>query len=72
MIYSEEINRVCGLCAHAVPAEGEDLVYCEKKRRSRPVTCAACKKFQYDILKRTARRKQKKLKTYSPSDFELI
>lgn len=72
MIYSEDINRVCGLCAHAVPTDDEELTYCEKKRKNRAVTCSACRKFQYDILKRVARRKPKKLKTYSPADFELI
>lgn len=72
MIYSEDINRVCGLCAHAVPTDDEEFTYCEKKRKNRPVTNSACRKFQYDILKRAARRKPKKLKTYSPADFELI
>lgn len=72
MIYSEEINKVCGLCARAVPTDDDEQVYCEKKCKSRPVTCRACRKFQYDILKRTAKRNRKKFKAFSPSDFELV
>lgn len=73
MIYSEEINKICGLCLHAEYTDGSgDDMYCSKRRRNVTAGCEACRKFKYDILKRTARRKRKKLKTYSSSDFELI
>ncbi len=72
MIYSDEINRVCGLCEHASPTGEEGIMHCVKKRKDVEVSREACRKFQYDILKRTARRAKKQLKSYSPSDFELI
>lgn len=71
MIYSDEINRVCGLCSHARLLDGDD-VYCEKKRRNYTVSREACRKFKYDIFKRSAKRRRRKLKTYSSSEFELV
>lgn len=71
MIYSEEINKVCGLCQYAQATEGEEL-FCARKKRSVTVTQAACRKFIYDIFKRNSKRRRKKLKTFSAADFELI
>ncbi len=71
MIYSDDINKICGLCVFASPIDGDsENIMCEKKRKKRAFN-NKCRKFQYDILKRQVRRK-KKLKTYNPSDFELI
>ena len=72
MIYSEEINKICGLCQYAEPAEdSDDIMQCGLKHKEVAFSCEACRKFKYDIFKKTVRRK-KKLKTYSPADFELI
>lgn len=73
MIYSEEINKICGLCEYAEAIGGDaDCVHCAKKNIGVALTNAACRKFKYDIMKRTARRGKKKLKSYCPADFELI
>jgi hypothetical protein len=71
MIYSEEINKICGLCQYAERIDGdEDNMNCAIKKASVPFTGEVCRKFKYDIFKKTVRRK-KKLKTYSAADFEL-
>ena len=72
MIYSDEINRVCGLCEYAQVTDMEDEIYCEKKRKKLTVSTEACRKFKYDIFKRSSHRRRRKLKTYSQADFELI
>lgn len=71
MLYSDEINKICGLCIFASEIDGErEKMQCSKKRKSVNFDYH-CRKFQYDIFKKQVRRK-KKLKTYNPSDFELI
>lgn len=71
MIYSEDINRVCGLCVRARRIAGDDEgITCLKKHKVVPVTNKACRSFKYDILKKQVRR-QRKLKTHSPTDFSL-
>ncbi|MCC8168940.1 MAG: hypothetical protein LIO59_00895, partial [Oscillospiraceae bacterium] len=71
MIYSEDKNKICGLCQYAVNTAGdEDSVHCSRKHRDFAVSSEACRKFRYDIFKKKVRRKRK-LKTYSPADFEL-
>lgn len=73
MIYSEEINKICGLCEYAEAIEGDtDCMHCIKKNADVSITNASCRKFKYDIMKRTARRRKKRIKSYSPADFELI
>lgn len=73
MIYSEEINKICGLCEYAEAIEDDtDCMRCVKKNIGVALTNASCRKFKYDIMKRTARRRKKKLKSYSAADFELI
>ena len=70
MIYSENISRVCGLCRHADKLTENEL-RCRLKRKNVAVTDADCGKFDYDIFKKTVRRK-KRLKTeFDPKDFSL-
>ena len=70
MIYSEDISRVCGLCRHADKLT-DDEMRCRLHRKNVSVTAADCGKFDYDIFKKTIRRK-KRLKTdFSAGDFSL-
>lgn len=69
-MYSDDIPKICSLCRFA-SAQGADGLYCEKKKCIVGAADDACKKYSYDILKRTVRRK-KPLKTdFSAEDFEL-
>lgn len=71
MIYSEDINKVCGLCKRAHRMGSEDEMHCEIKRQNVSALGEACPKFQYDIMKRRVRRR-KKLKSYfNPEDFQI-
>lgn len=70
MIYSPNINKICGLCQMAHKIEN-DNVYCDIKKVNIPLNTEGCDKFKYDILKRHVRR-MKRLKTdFNPEDFSL-
>ncbi|MCH5209719.1 MAG: hypothetical protein J1F01_02010 [Oscillospiraceae bacterium] len=70
MIYSQDIRKICALCTRA-HTHSDDEMYCEIKKQPVPVNGEGCKKFSYDIMKRTVRR-AKKLKTdFKPEDFAL-
>ncbi|MBQ3426880.1 MAG: hypothetical protein IJH37_07025 [Clostridia bacterium] len=70
MIYSDDINRVCGLCTHSDKLT-ESALRCRLHRKNVSVTDPDCGKFEYDIFKKTVRRK-KRLKTgFDPKDFSL-
>ena len=58
MIYSENIEKRCGLCRFSKPSD-EDSCFCEKEKKSMHQSNEACKKFSYDILKKTVRRKKR-------------
>ncbi len=47
---------ICHFCAFAKRKEGEETVYCEKRKKEFAED-ATCKKFQYDILKKEVRRR---------------
>ena len=70
MIYSEDIERRCGLCRYSRPGN-DDECYCEKKKKSLPQSREACKKFSYDILKKTVRRRKKIRQAFDAEDFSL-
>lgn len=72
MIYSEDINKICALCVFAEPKDNtEDELFCSRRKKNTAATNSGCKKFKYDIFKKTVRRK-KRLKTdFSPEDFTL-
>lgn len=72
MIYSEDINKICALCLHAEPADGkENTMYCRLRKKEFESSTPDCGKFEYDIFKKTVRRK-KRLKTdFSADDFKL-
>lgn len=70
MIYSENIEKRCGLCRLA-KLENEDTCFCEKKKKSLPQSQEACKKFSYDILKKPVRRKKRFSSGFKSEDFRL-
>ena len=70
MIYSENIEKRCGLCKFASP-ENEDNCFCKKEKKSMPQSNEACKKFSYDILKKPVRRKRRLSTGFKPEDFSL-
>lgn len=70
MIYSEDIEKRCGLCRFS-KLEADGSCFCEKKKKSIPQSCEACKKFSYDILKKPARRKRRLDGGFKADDFSL-
>ena len=70
MIYSDEINKTCYLCSHAQIAEG-DVVFCNLKKKNIAKPQDGCKLFDYDIFKKTVRRKKQFKTDFSPEDFTL-
>lgn len=71
MIYSKDIEKICRLCLYAKDAADEDYIYCEKRKKCLRKSQEACKKFSYDILKKTVRRKQKLNNNFNAEDFKL-
>lgn len=71
MIYSEDINKVCGLCKRARRTGSDDKMHCEVKRQDVELSGEACPKFRYDILKRRVRRRKKLKSDFNPEDFQL-
>ena len=70
MIYSENINRVCGLCVHA-EKRGEDEMRCLLHLKAVGVTEPACGKFEYDIFKKKVHKKRRLKTDLTADDFTL-
>ena len=70
MIYSTEINKVCGLCQMA-KVQSETEVFCPNSGKILPSNEEGCKKFKYDILKKKVRRMRRLKTNYSKEDFTL-
>ena len=76
MIYSENIEKRCGLCKFSklenpeAPVAKDDC-FCEKEKKSLPQSQEACKKFSYDILKKPVRRRRRLSGSFSAEDFRL-
>lgn len=72
MIYSENINKICGLCVKAKPIKGMDThMQCTKRNECVPISNEACAKFEYDIFKRNTRRRKKSAAKFNAEDFKL-
>ncbi len=71
MIYSKDTERICGLCVYA-KTDG-DRVECGKYRRKKAleITSEGCRKFSYDIFKKTVRRKKPLRADFDPEAFTL-
>lgn len=71
MIYSDEINKVCALCQHASPIEGnENEMQCSKTQKNTAMG-DSCAKFKYDIFKKPVRRRRRLNVHFSREDFTL-
>lgn len=71
MIYSEDINKICALCRSAeVLQDNEDELFCSSRKKNVPIN-NTCKKFEYDIFKKTVHRKRRLKTDFSPEDFSL-
>lgn len=72
MIYSEDINKICGLCVNAEKVKGSEThMRCGVRNEYVPLSREACEKFKYDILKRPTRRRKKSAGNFKPEDFIL-
>ena len=72
MIYSENINKICGLCVHAKQIKGSDThMQCGVRNECVPLSHNACEKFEYDIFKRHTRRRKKSAAQFTAEDFKL-
>lgn len=69
MIYSPDIEKKCALCLFAKKIEDEQF-FCEKKKKFVRLD-DTCKKFDYDIFKKTVRRRPSLSVSVSPEDFKL-
>ena len=71
MIYSDDINKICAVCVHAVKIAGDDShMRCTRKRADKSVS-DTCAKFRYDILKKPTRRRRRLNTDFKPEDFTL-
>ena len=70
MIYSSEINKVCGLCQMA-EVRSETEMFCSRYGKTIPVNEEGCKKFKYDILKKKVRRMRRLKTNYNKEHFTL-
>ena len=74
MLYSENVNKVCGLCVKAKAVKGSEThMHCEKHNEYVGISREGCESFEYDIFKRPARRRKIKKSSgkFSPEDFML-
>ena len=70
MIYSPDIEKKCALCLFSKKIEG-DMLFCEKRRKIFSQDAQGCKKFDYDIFKRSVRRRPEFKTNVSAEDFKL-
>lgn len=72
MIYSEDINKICALCVHAEAVDGkENTMFCRLRKKEFDASSPDCGKFEYDIFKKTVRRKKRLKTNYNADDFKL-
>ena len=70
MIYSDEINKICALCRKA-RSENDTEIFCERKNKFFSQNNEACKKFEYDILKKKVKRMRALKTNFKKEDFTL-
>ena len=67
-LFGDSIGPACAHCRFGRPAPDQVMVFCRKFGPVSPQY--KCKKFIYDPLKRMPKR-QPKLPSFSPEDFEI-
>lgn len=71
LIYSEDIDKICALCIFSKKDDAEEeRLFCGKKKKCVEIT-DTCKKFKYDIFKKTVRRKKTLTTDFTSEDFEI-
>lgn len=70
MIYSADINRICALCRNAEKLN-DDEIYCSMLRENMSASYSDCPSFDYDIFKKTVKRKKRLKTNFSAKDFSL-
>ena len=72
MIYSEDINKICALCVHSKSLDENDHeVFCTRLNKNTAATKGDCKKFKYDVFKKTVHRKRRLKTNFDAEDFKL-
>ena len=67
-LLNKNISPACEYCIHGRPSEYTDEVFCPKRGVTKKND--ACRKYKYDVLKRTPRRITP-AGEFKPEDFEL-
>ncbi len=70
MIYSEDINKICAVCALASETGEPSRMHCSAKKQRVPEG-GTCPKFRYDILKRHVRRQRRLRTDFTAEDFKV-
>ena len=70
MIYSENINKVCGLCVRA-EKRTDDEMRCLLRQKTVGITEPGCGKFEYDIFKKKVHKKRRLKTNFTENDFTL-
>lgn len=66
--FNKDIPPACAYCLHGHQSEYTDEIFCVKRGVTSPQD--SCKRFRYDVLKRTPRPTVQK-GDFSPEDFAL-
>lgn len=67
-LFNRDISPACQYCVHGQFFEHTNEVFCLKRGVTDPTD--SCRKFEYDVLKRTPKRIIAK-NDFKPEDFEL-
>jgi len=67
-LFNKNISPACAYCVHGHISEYTNEVFCLKRGVTEPTD--SCRKFKYDVLKRTPNRIIAD-KDFKPEDFEL-
>ena len=70
LIYSDNINRVCGLCVHAEKRTDEEM-RCTLRQKTVGISEPDCGKFEYDIFKKKVHKKRRLKTEFTAADFTL-
>lgn len=69
-LWTQEEPDICRFCAFANIISANETIYCEKKKKFTEEE-NTCRKFKYDILKKTFKRRKAQTTTYNKEQFEI-